>query len=317
VRIEADRTITISRGIRKFLYRELALNGWRIKLERDLDIAGRLLAEEISRLTKKGLKTGDQRDLQEALKLCDIAARLSPNQAKVWYFKGLALSELGSPDKAIECYAKAQSLDPTMNLTEARKIAQNRLSDRMKPELDASISETSFKLNQWKKTSLRLVNLGDAPATISRLQFSKEVEGKGLDRPASLGPGQELEVPISLKPLELGEPPVDMKIFYSDSKGRENVTSKTIGIIVTSEDTMTAGPPQNLVGGRDALHRGAETLTCPVCNLIFEYAVPAAVLDRKENLQAQLKCPKCKSGISLFIYRDESGRVEWIVSSTS
>jgi len=51
-------------------------------------------------------------EYKEAIKICNKVLNINPENADVWYNKGLALVSLEEFDEGIECYDKALEIDP-------------------------------------------------------------------------------------------------------------------------------------------------------------------------------------------------------------
>jgi tetratricopeptide (TPR) repeat protein len=60
----------------------------------------------------KGLALGNLGRDKESLECYDKALEIKPDYAEAWYNKGLALGNLGRDEEALECYDKALEIDP-------------------------------------------------------------------------------------------------------------------------------------------------------------------------------------------------------------
>ena len=60
----------------------------------------------------KGIALGSLGQLDDAIKCCNKALELNPDDANPYINKGVALGSLGQFDDAIKCYNKALELNP-------------------------------------------------------------------------------------------------------------------------------------------------------------------------------------------------------------
>jgi len=90
----------------------------------------------LKEIVLRGNEYLDSRHLSVALDYYDQAIKIDPNYAYAWNNKGIALSNLGKYDEAIECHDRAIKIDP--NYADAwnnkgvslRKIGQQKDADR-------------------------------------------------------------------------------------------------------------------------------------------------------------------------------------------
>jgi len=82
------------------------------------------------------------------------------------------------------------------------------------------LPEKTFKPNYWKRLNLIVRNKGNAHAKAVKIEFSKEVEVKGL-KELNVNSGEEEKLSIILKPNELGDVPLEIKTTYKDADGKE------------------------------------------------------------------------------------------------
>ena len=80
--------------------------------------------------------------------------------------------------------------------------------------------EKTFKPNYWKRLNLIVRNKGNAHAKAVKIEFSKEVEVKGLEE-LDINSGEEKKLSIVLKPKEVGDVPLEIKTTYKDADGKE------------------------------------------------------------------------------------------------
>ena len=139
-----------------------------------------------------------------------------------WLIEGFTLSDLGKHEEAIKCYDKAIEIDPENETALNNKI---ELLEKLKPQIDVYLSQRVFKLNYWTRLNISIINKETSPVKDVNLEFSKEVEVKGL-KEFDLDAGEEKELEIFLKTNDLGEVPVEVKTNYKDAKGRKYVSTK-------------------------------------------------------------------------------------------
>ena len=86
--------------------------------------------------------------------------------------------------------------------------------------MEVVLPEKTFKPNYWKRLNLIVRNKGNAHAKAVKIEFSKEVEVKGL-KELNINSGEEEKLSIILKPDELGDVPLEIKTTYKDADGKE------------------------------------------------------------------------------------------------
>ena len=103
---------------------------------------------------------------------------------------------------------------------------------KSKPEIEVVLPEKTFKPNYWKRLNLIVRNKGNAHAKAVKIEFSKEVEVKGL-KELDINSGEEKKLSIVLKPKEAGDVPLEIKTTYKDADGKEYSMQRTFLLNVT------------------------------------------------------------------------------------
>jgi len=98
------------------------------------------------------------------------------------------------------------------------------------------LPEKAFKPNYWKRLDLIVRNKGNAHAKAEKIEFSKEVEVKGL-KELNVNSGEEEKLSIILKPNELGDVPLEIKTTYKDADGKEYSAENLFMLNVTDKPT--------------------------------------------------------------------------------
>ncbi len=80
-------------------------------------------------------------------------------------------------------------------------------------------------------------NKGNAYAKAVKISFSKEFEVRGV-RELNVNPGEEKELGVSMKPVEIGDVPLEIRTSCKDAAGKEYTTEETF-IIFVGEVAMT------------------------------------------------------------------------------
>ncbi|MHC1610587.1 MAG: tetratricopeptide repeat protein [Candidatus Methanospirareceae archaeon] len=160
---------------------------------------------------------------------------LDPKDVDAWNNKGFALYDLGRYEEAIRCYDKALEIDPRHERAKNnKKLAEEKLKEKSKPEIEVVLPEKTFKPNYWKRLNLIVRNKGNAHAKAVKIEFSKEVEVKGL-KELNINSGEEKKLSIILKPNEVGDVPLEIKTTYKDANGKEYSAKNLFMLNVTEK----------------------------------------------------------------------------------
>ena len=103
---------------------------------------------------------------------------------------------------------------------------------KAKPEMEIELPLKEYKLNYWKRTSFILRNKGNAHARGVEIELSDVVSAELIDK-VDLNTGEEKELEVVLKPNEMGEVPLRVKLRYKDLKGREYESERVFLINVS------------------------------------------------------------------------------------
>ncbi len=115
----------------------------------------------------------------------------------------------------------------------------NKLLTKAKPEIRVSLSETSFKQDLWQRIDLTVRNDGNVTAREITINFSKEVETRGLSK-INLNPGEEKRLNIGFRATQSGEIPLEVLVTYKDSDNKEYRTNDTFWITSTDEEAVSS-----------------------------------------------------------------------------
>ena len=121
-------------------------------------------------------------------------------------------------------------------ISDARKSEEiaREIKEESKPEIEVVLPEKTFKPNYWKTVNLIVRNKGNAHAKAVKVEFSKEVEVKGL-KELNVNSGEEEKLSIILKPNELGDVPLEIKTTYKDADGKEYSAENLFMLNVTEK----------------------------------------------------------------------------------
>jgi tetratricopeptide (TPR) repeat protein len=230
----------------------------------------------------KGNSLSAQGRLEEAIKCYEEATRIEPSYAESWYRKAVALQELGRFEDALQSYDEVIRIDPSFkSALEEIEIAKKKMQ-RKQPKLSATLLETVFKANLWKQTSLLIRNTGEAPLRKIKVEFLKRVEVGMLKEVESIDPGEELKLTFSMKPLESGDVPVEIRVTCKDDAGREHTATQTLLLKIIEERLQELPSPTSQAQTIDlSLQTTITVEKCIICNLPIE---------RGEEI---LRCPSC------------------------
>jgi len=189
-------------------------------------------------LHRKALSEFDNREYEKAKELAEEAKNIALKRKSEYdsAFKSISEAELAIENakefgccdtfEAEELLNKARTGFEDGNY--ARSISDARRSEEIareikeesKPEIEVVLPEKTFKPNYWKRLNLIVRNKGNAHAKAVKIEFSKEVEVKGL-KELNVNSGEEEKLSIILKPNELGDVPLEIKTTYKDADGKE------------------------------------------------------------------------------------------------
>jgi len=163
-------------------------------------------------------------------------------EALEWIKKGIALRELGRYGEAIECYDKALEIDPKDEVARKnKKLAEQKLREKAKPELALSLETTTFKLGAGTRVKLLVKNTGSASAKDIKLELaSDEFLGKDdlawrvLSLPEVINPGEAQPAELWFTFNREGDLPLIFLLKYKDAIGREYEQKREVWVTVSS-----------------------------------------------------------------------------------
>lgn len=181
------------------------------------------LAEELKNLVRDTeVKYGEARDRMKEAEFAIEKAKefgCDTSEAEELLNKARAGFEEGNYAKSISVARRSE------------KIAWE-IRAKSKPEIEVVLPEKTFKPNYWKRLNLIVRNKGNAHAKAVKIEFSKEVEVKGLEE-LDINSGEEKKLSIVLKPKEVGDVPLEIKTTYKDADGKEYSMQRTFLLNVT------------------------------------------------------------------------------------
>lgn len=131
-------------------------------------------------------------------------------------------------DQAESAFNKGQYGAATKYAKQAEEEIK-RLKEEAKPEITVDLSETIFKPDEWRPVELIVTNRGNAHARDVETEFSEEVKLKGL-KSLDVNSGEKENLSVYIKPVDVGEVPVEVRTTYRDADGRE-YNSKQIFVL--------------------------------------------------------------------------------------
>jgi len=166
------------------------------------------------------------------------------------------MTEAGIHDEALEIIKKIQELKSAFgkneqikqnfeNLLNSIEKGKNYKQDlekllanvdtkieKLKPAIDIKIPVQEFMLHRWEEIPLIVKNTGNANAKNIKIFFSKELEAKETTA-FDLEAGEEKEIEINAKPLEIGKVPVEVKAEYERWDGKRYETTQIFTISIS------------------------------------------------------------------------------------
>ncbi|MCW3135973.1 MAG: tetratricopeptide repeat protein, partial [Canidatus Methanoxibalbensis ujae] len=204
-------------------------------------------AEELIENAESALKVGNYNN---AVKFAEEAKKIALERKSEYdtAFKSISEAEVAI-EKAKEFgYCDTSEAEELLNKARkrfeegnyAQSISDARKSEEIaweiraksKPEIEVVLPEKTFKPNYWKRLDLIVRNKGNAHAKAVKIEFSKEVEVKGLEE-LDINSGEEKKLSIVLKPKEVGDVPLEIKTTYKDADGKEYSMQRTFLLNVT------------------------------------------------------------------------------------
>jgi len=119
------------------------------------------------------------------------------------------------------------------------KIAGEK-EEKAKPEIEVDIPLKEYKRNYWKRTKFILKNKGNGHARSVKMELSDVVSAELIDK-VDLDAEEEKELSVILKPNEMGEVPLKVKLRYGDLKGREYESERVFLINVSDAEREERG----------------------------------------------------------------------------
>ena len=186
----------------------------------------------------------------EAIKCYDKALELKPAYERAWDHKGQALFNLKQYKEAIRCFDKALKINPTFERALSnKKCAEDALREveRKNPRLCASIlSDAGFKVAVWEKLQVTIMNIGEDVAKDIKVILSGPVEVGGVKPIPKLESGEREKIVIGIKPIEYGDLPLEVGIFYKDENNLPFEINDVAYINVAKEDETVSAQPQSI-----------------------------------------------------------------------
>lgn len=189
----------------------------------------------------KGVALAKLGKYEEAIECYKKAIELNPNYADAWYNLGLALTKLGKYEEAIKCFDKVLQLKPEYkSAKESKELIEKKINgSKERPKkpatIELSIDKYNFKVNRWTKLELEVKNNSDEKEfenIIVKINC-EEFKGKKLPKIKKLKPSESKKYIIYIKPLDLGEVPLD---FYVEYESNGIVKNKLISFEVNVEE---------------------------------------------------------------------------------
>jgi len=192
-------------------------------------------AEELIEKAESALKIGNYNN---AVKFAEEAKKIALERKSEYdtAFKSISEAEFAIEKAKEFCYCDTSEAEELLNkaraefeggnyaqsISDARKSEEiaRKIKEESKPEIEVVLPEKTFKPNYWKTLNLIVRNKGNAHAKAVKIEFSKEVEVKGL-KELNINSGEEEKLSIVLKPKEAGDVPLEIKTTYKDADGKE------------------------------------------------------------------------------------------------
>lgn len=222
------------------------------------------------------IETGEPGELRELLAKAQFrlgggseAARASLEEVQELVGLAEALGvEVSQQKKALKRMESSLQEDPDtalQSLRDLRKSIMCAVQDTVedpRPLLVVELPEAELQEGRWTPTTLRIRNEGKVPAQRVRLGLKGDVEVRGLETLARLGPGEDVAIEVRMKPLSQGKLPVGLGLLYRGLFDEEEALS-------TSEGYLRASPTGSYVvedvflvhsDGRLICHQSTKTM---------------------------------------------------------
>ncbi len=179
----------------------------------------------------KGVALAKLGRYEEAIKCYEKAIQINPNYVDAWYNLGLALSKLGRYEEAIKCFDKVLKLKPDyQSAKETKEIVEKKI--KQIKDIELNIDKNNFKVNRWTKVTLTIKNISENKiSNITIKLLGEEFKGKKLPKISNLEKEESKSYIIYIKPMELGELPLDFYIEY-EINGEKASKIYSIDVIV-------------------------------------------------------------------------------------
>ena len=193
------------------------------------------LAEKAEKPAEEYLQKHDDATaaIQKASGVIDNGKRFGCNVRNAEDLLNKAISTIGS---ALERGSQDGLKEAERLANEAQKVAK-RIMMKSKPKISITLyPEEEFRPHSWQNVKLEVSNVGAAHAMDVMMQFSKEVEVKDLGNIGKiLSKGERKVLKFMLKPLDMGEVPVDITVNFRDLDGTSYEEDKRFNLTVSQE----------------------------------------------------------------------------------
>jgi hypothetical protein len=171
--------------------------------------------------------------IQKASGIIDNGKRFGCNVRNAEDLLNKAISTIGS---ALERGSQEELKDAERLANEAQEVAK-RIMMESKPKISIALyPEEEFRSHSWQNVKLEVSNVGAAHAMDVMVQFSKEVEVKDLRKIGKiLSKGEREVLKFMLKPLDMGEVPVDITVNFRDLDGTSYTDVERFNLTVSQE----------------------------------------------------------------------------------
>ena len=175
------------------------------------------------------------REITELMEKYETAKQLINDfERELERYSALAINETNITkllEETKSSFNKGEYANSIEKINKAREVL-NKIVSKSNPILAINLTQTEFKLNAWRKTTIEVVNKGNAIAKSIHLSFFGDVEVKNPPAIKQIMPGNKEVVEVALKPMVEGEVPVDVKVTYRNHRNEERSVKETVWINV-------------------------------------------------------------------------------------
>jgi HEAT repeat protein len=127
-----------------------------------------------------------------------------------------------------------------------------KTQEESKPEITLKFPEETFKPNTWKRIEITITNTGSIHAKKIKIKPSSDIEFRRIPTIPQIDANETKTMIIGMKPMVMGDVPIDIAITFNDVLDREYTSSEEMWLLVAESMSMSESISINEFSPRQA-----------------------------------------------------------------